>query len=80
MYSSSVELARYYLKDYKNAVADLDKAINSGTKDAIAFDMRGYCRYESKNFDEAIKDFDEAIAMDPKLARLFFIAVTRNSA
>ena len=51
---------------------DLDKAINAGTKDAIAFDMRGYCRYENKNFDAAIKDFDEAVTKDPKLALAFY--------
>jgi tetratricopeptide (TPR) repeat protein len=59
-------------EDYKNAGLDLDKAINTGTKDAIAFDMRGYCRYENKTFDEAIKDFDEAVTKDPKLAQAFY--------
>lgn len=55
--------ARFYLKDYKGAIDDFDKAYNLEEDEfkSMNFDNKIYVRYVLKDYETAIKDFDKEI-------------------
>ena len=55
-------------KDYDQAVADCDKAIELDPKFAPAYAARCYAYTFKQEYDRAIADCDKAIALDPKSA------------
>jgi tetratricopeptide (TPR) repeat protein len=58
--------------DYKNALADFDKAIDlDPDHDATVYNDRGQARYNLRNFDGAIADFRKATEIDPGYAEAF---------
>ena len=57
--------------DYDHALQDLDAALKSNPKYALAFANRGNVYTAKGDFDRAIDDFNQAIALDPKLTRAY---------
>ena len=58
-------LAKYELKQYSEALADLDKSIELDPKLAPAYMNRGVAKAELKQYTEAIADLDKSIERDP---------------
>lgn len=53
-------------KNYSDAIADLDKALENDP-DSIKFHrLRASCYFNSGNYERALPDFDEAIRRDPQ--------------
>ena len=61
-------LAKAHLKQYTEAIADYDKAIELDPKLAPAYMNRGVAKYNLKQYSEAIADYDKAIELDPDYA------------
>ena len=59
------------LKQYKEAIADYDKAIELNPKDAKAYYNRGNAKHQLKQYKEAIADYDKAIELNPKDANAY---------
>ena len=57
---------KYNKKDYQEAIAGYDKAIELNPKDVRAYYNRGNAKYELKQYQEAIADYDKAIELNPK--------------
>lgn len=55
------------LKEYKNSIADYDKAIEMDCKCALAFNNRGYSKFLAGDLDGALKDYNKAILLNPKM-------------
>ena len=55
--------ARFQLGDYKNAIADFDKAyqLESDIFKTMNFDNKIYIKYYLGDYDSALKDFDTEI-------------------
>ena len=62
-------IVKAHLKQYTEAIADLDKAIELDPKVAAAYTNRGIAKAHLKQYTEAIADLDKAIELDPKLAQ-----------
>ncbi len=61
------------MNDLRNkAVADVEKAIILNSKNAAAFNLRGYMKSLSNKDDEAIADYSEAIEIDPKFIKPYY--------
>jgi tetratricopeptide (TPR) repeat protein len=80
-FTASGQTAQEYLKngitkhtqqDFKGAIKDYTKAINSdkGLKDA--YFNRGTCELALKNFKAAIVDFSKTIELDPKYIKAYY--------
>lgn len=52
---------RLQFKDYKNAIKDLDTAIQNGINDATYYTARGVAKYEISDNIGALDDFNTAI-------------------
>lgn len=62
-------LALQKLRDYRGALADLDRAAARGmAKDASFLCNRGLCKVRLADLDGALADFTEAIREDPRFA------------
>jgi len=58
--------AHYYLKEYDQAIADLDFASTQGYKpEPDIYKLRWLLHYEKKNYDLALKDVQEALKTEP---------------
>jgi tetratricopeptide (TPR) repeat protein len=53
-------------KKYDKAIADYTEAIRLDSKDALAYNGRGYAFSEKKEYDKAIADYTASIRLDPK--------------
>lgn len=58
-------------KKWKEAVADMNEAIQHRPAFADYYDKRGSFHYNLGQFEEALKDFSEAIRLDPKQPAFF---------
>ncbi|MEK9149009.1 MAG: tetratricopeptide repeat protein [Candidatus Desantisbacteria bacterium] len=59
--------AKFYLKDYRGALADYDQAIKLNPNDAQAYCGRGLARSMLGQKTEALADFQKAVELDPAL-------------
>ena len=57
------------LKQYKEAIADFDKAIELNPEDSAAYNNRGNAKDEFKQHKEAIVDYDKAIELNPNMQK-----------
>lgn len=59
-------LARCYMskKDYTNAISYLNKAIDNDRKDVHSLELRGICKSEMGQKEEAIDDYMQAVKFD----------------
>ena len=62
--------AYYFLKDYKSAITDTNKAICLGVNNFSVFDCRGRSYFYLKQYDKAIDDFKTALKIKPDNAEL----------
>ena len=58
--------AHYYLKEYDQAVPDLDKALAQGYKPLDVYSVRWFVNYQRKNYDLALDDAQNGLKLDPK--------------
>ncbi|MEI6090914.1 MAG: tetratricopeptide repeat protein [bacterium] len=58
--------AKFASGNYKEAIAELDKALEINPKLPKAYCFRGSAKYLSGNVNGAIADFNNAIKLDPK--------------
>lgn len=71
-------LIRFQQKDCPDALADFTRVINAqpGGSDAHyleqAYDWRGECEIQFKQWLEAVNDFDRAISLEPNIAWTYF--------
>ncbi|MCA9891205.1 MAG: tetratricopeptide repeat protein, partial [Anaerolineae bacterium] len=75
------DLAYYELKQYEQAIADYDKAIQLEPQYASAYYNRGLAYYMLNEYDLAIADYEAALKFDPnhENARKF-IEISRRKA
>ena len=59
-------------KQYSEAIADYDKAIELDPRSASAYYNRGVTKYNLKEYSEAIADYDKAIELDPNFALAYY--------
>ena len=59
---------KYYLGDYKGAIADYDSAIRLNPDDTDAYNNRGIAKSDLGQHFAAIADFDSAIRLNPDYA------------
>ena len=64
-------LVKNDLKQYKEAIADFDKAIELNPEDAEAYYNRGSAKDDLKQHKEAIADYDKAIELNPKFSAAY---------
>ena len=62
---------KYYLGDYKGAIADYDTAIRLKPDDASAYKNRGVAKRKLGQHFAAIADYDNAIRLKPDLATAY---------
>ena len=60
-----------YLKDYRRAIIDLDRAIELDANLARAYQLRGRVYSYLKNYQSAIADFDRTFDLDPENDRAY---------
>jgi tetratricopeptide (TPR) repeat protein len=60
------------LGDFKGAVKDYTKAIQTNPKEAKAFENRGFSKHSLKDFKGAIEDFNKAIEIEPGLGHAYY--------
>lgn len=63
---------QYSAKDYKNAIADYDKAIELDVYNADAYMKRGNCYFILKDNSKAMLDYLSASQVSPKMGEAFF--------
>jgi tetratricopeptide (TPR) repeat protein len=56
------------LEKYKEAIADLNKALEIDPKISSAFSFRGQAHFELGNYQQAINDYNKAIELKPQYA------------
>ena len=61
----------YERKEYKNALADYNMAIDLQDNDPIAYYRRGLLNYDLEQYDDARADYDMAIDLDPNYVDAF---------
>ena len=59
-------LARNYVKDYKLALGDFDKALAINGKYAEAYTNRGTSKFYLGDYEGALKDYNQALELRPK--------------
>lgn len=57
--------ALYYLKEYDQAVLDLDAALAQGYKPLDVYQIRWFVNYQRKNYDLALVDAQNGLKLDP---------------
>ena len=63
---------KYYLGDYKGAIADYDSAIRLNPDDTDAYNNRGIAKSDLGQHFAAIADYDSAIRLNPDDARTYY--------
>jgi tetratricopeptide (TPR) repeat protein len=61
----------FELKNYRETVADLSRAIEMGSKDPMVFMNRGLAHLRMKEYPAALPDLDRAVALAPKEAMVY---------
>jgi tetratricopeptide (TPR) repeat protein len=56
----------FALKQYEQAIADYDRAIQLDPQYAQAYHKRAFAHFALKQYEQAIADYDHAIQLDPK--------------
>jgi tetratricopeptide (TPR) repeat protein len=64
--------AHYYLKEFDNAVSELDLALAQGFKPLEVYRVRSLAKFEKKDYEGALADFNEGLKLDPN--NLMFLA------
>lgn len=57
-------ISKFRIQDFKGAIADYDKAINSDSNHIDAYFERGFTKNKNKDYPGAYLDFDKAIKLD----------------
>ena len=57
--------SHYNLKEFDDAVRELDIAMSQGFKPLDVYRVRSMSRYEKKDFDGALADFREGLKLEP---------------
>ncbi|MBW4467982.1 MAG: tetratricopeptide repeat protein [Pegethrix bostrychoides GSE-TBD4-15B] len=58
-------------KNYQEAIADYDSAIDLDLKDAKIYNNRGWAYYNLKEYSKAIEDYEKAIKLSPVFATAY---------
>ena len=61
-------LAHYKLRQYEQAVTNLDKAISLNPNYGEAYGLRGLIHEQLRHYEQAVADFDQTIAISPQNA------------
>lgn len=61
-------LAHYKLRQYEQAVTNLDKAISLNPNYGEAYGLLGLIHEQLRHYEQAIADFDQTIAISPQNA------------
>lgn len=61
--------ANFQLKDYAEAIKNLDEAISSNARDAESLHVRAMAQVYQKNYPAALRDLDAAIGLKPAEAK-----------
>lgn len=64
--------AHYYLKEFDNAISEMDLALSQGFKPLEVYRVRSIAKFEKKDYDGALADFNEGLKLDPN--NLLFLA------
>src|SRR5690349_1234394 len=64
--------AHYYLKEFDNAVTELNLAQSQGYKPLEVYRVRSIAKFEKKDYDGALSDFNDGLKLDPN--NLMFLA------
>ena len=62
----------YERKDYKDAIADYDIAIDKDRNDAEAYYLRGLARRSLGQDEKAVNDFDDALVRNPEHTEAYY--------
>src|SRR5689334_21355922 len=57
--------AHYYLKEFDNAVTELETALTQGYKPLDVYKIRSLAKFEKKDYDGALADFEAGLKLDP---------------
>ncbi len=58
--------AHYYLKEFEQAIPEMDAALTQGYKPLDVYRVRWFLHYQKKNYDLALQDAQKAQQLDPK--------------
>ena len=61
----------HYKKELDKAIIKLSKAIEIGSRNAMAYNDRGNVYYAKGQYDKAISDYNKAIEINPKFAAAY---------
>ena len=64
--------AHYYLKEFDNAISEMDLALSQGFKPLEVYRVRSIAKFEKKDYDGALADFNEGLKLDPNNAEIYF--------
>ena len=59
------------MRDWDQAITDLNRAIGLDPKLAFAYNNRGWAYYEKNLYDSALPDLNKALELDPKMTEAF---------
>jgi tetratricopeptide (TPR) repeat protein len=65
--------SKFILKQFPEALADLDIALQNDPKNATAYDSRAETKFMLKDYKGSIEDCDRALKLDPKLSNSYII-------
>ena len=77
-YLNNLGFAKFKIGDKKNAIKDLNKAININPNDLNAHNNLGVIKYELGDYYGAISDHTKAIEIDPNIAKAYYNRGIRN--
>ena len=65
-------IEKHEQQDFKGAIKNYSKAINSDKDLKLAYYNRGTCELALKDFKSAMADFNKAIELDPKFVKAYY--------
>ncbi len=57
----NIALVKYQMRDYKQAIVDLDRAIELNPDYTVAYNLRGASKFSIEDYEGAIEDYSQAI-------------------
>lgn len=57
--------AHYYLKEFDQAISELNVALERGYKPLDVYKLRWFLLYQQKNYEAALKDVEQGLQLDP---------------